>query len=253
VILLRYLLILALPVLAYIGLRKVALRYALTQRQFNGLLVLTAILLVVVILIVLGRIPPTFIIAPIMVALTFMLRNVHLFLRLLPLLQMFRSRTARSAYGTAGETGSSSIRTRYLLMELQHSSGDMDGDVLEGEFKGARLSTLTLAQLLVLAAECAEDTDSLQILEAYLDRTHPQWRSEAGSAGSGSSSAAMPRESTMTEALALEILGLQQGADRESVIQAHRRLMQRMHPDRGGSDYLAKKINEARDFLLAKL
>ena len=57
----------------------------------------------------------------------------------------------------------------------------------------------------------------------------------------------------MSDAVALEILGLHQGATREEVVLAHRRLMQKMHPDRGGSDYLAKKINAARDFLLERL
>lgn len=57
----------------------------------------------------------------------------------------------------------------------------------------------------------------------------------------------------MTEALALEILGLQPGDDRKAVTEAHRRLMQKLHPDRGGSDYLAKRINEARDYLISRL
>ncbi|MDO8273039.1 MAG: hypothetical protein Q7U82_14180, partial [Gammaproteobacteria bacterium] len=100
----RYILILALPILAYIGLRRFAIRYNLNQRQFNMLLVLTVILVSVVVLILLGRLPIHFIVAPIMVALTFMLRNLHLVIRLLPLINMFRTRTARtakSAYGVA--------------------------------------------------------------------------------------------------------------------------------------------------------
>ncbi|MDP1932761.1 MAG: molecular chaperone DnaJ [Gammaproteobacteria bacterium] len=253
--LLRYILILLLPVLAYMGLRKLAIRYSLNQRQFNMLLVLAAILVTVVVLILLGRLPVHFIVAPIMVALTFMLRNLPLLIRLLPIVQMFRSRTAKSAYGAAGAADTSSIRTRFLLMQLQLSSGDMDGDVLEGKFKGAKLSTLSMDALLELAVECARDADSLQILEAYLDRVHPQWRAGAGD----SASQASPRdgaggsEAVMTEAMALEILGLQREASRDDVVQAHRRLMQKMHPDRGGSDYLAKKINAARDFLLDRL
>jgi len=58
------------------------------------------------------------------------------------------------------------------------------------------------------------------------------------------------RSGVMTEAEALEILGLEPGCSRQSVQDAHRRLIQKMHPDRGGSDYLAAKINQARDILL---
>lgn len=253
--LLRYILILLLPVLAYIGLRKLAIRYSLNQRQFNMLLVLAAILVTVVVLILLGRLPVHFIVAPIMVGLTFLLRNLPLLIRLLPIVQMFRNRTAKSAYGAAGAADTSSIRTRFLLMQLQLSTGDMDGDVLEGRFKGARLSTMTVEDLLVLAEECSRDADSLQILEAYLDRIHPHWRAGADASASQASTegSAGPGETAMTEAMALEILGLQPGASRDEVVQAHRRLMQKMHPDRGGSDYLAKKINAARDFLLDRL
>ncbi len=53
---------------------------------------------------------------------------------------------------------------------------------------------------------------------------------------------------TVEEAYA--ILGLEPGADRDSIIQAHKQLMQKMHPDRGGSSHLATKINQAKDVLL---
>lgn len=248
--LLRYVVLLLLPVLAYVWLRKLAIRFSLNQRQFKMLLVVSAVLIVVVVLIMLGRLPVQFIFAPIMVAATFMLRNVHLLIRLFPLFQMFRKRTAKSAYGNAGAADTSSIRTRFLLMQLAHGSGEMTGEVLEGTFRGATLSALTMEQLLKLGGECSRDNDSLQILEAYLDRTHPEWRSEsAGTEGTWEQSASPHSDAVMTEAIALEILGLAVGADKDTIVQAHRRLMQKMHPDRGGSDYLAKKINAARDFL----
>lgn len=246
--LLRYLVILAIPVLAYMGLRKLAIRYSLNQRQFNMLLILSSVLIVIVILIVLGRIPVSFILAPIMVAMTFLFRNVHLLIRLLPLWQMFKGKT-RTAYGASGASNSSSINTRFLRMSLQHESGDMDGEVLEGKFKGAKLSAMTIDELLSLAQECHRDSDSLQVLEAYLDRSHPQWRENVDAQQDQTTSQTVS-ETAMDRHTALEILGLVDAATEDEIVQAHRRLMQKMHPDRGGSDYLAKRINAARDFLL---
>jgi hypothetical protein len=89
--------------------------------------------------------------------------------------------------------------------------------------------------------------DSLQVLEAYLDRQHEGWRQQhAGQASSSEGEA----ELVMTRDLALEILGLPADASDEDIVKAHRSMMQRLHPDRGGSDYLAKKINAAKDFLV---
>ncbi|MFZ5654167.1 MAG: hypothetical protein ACOY42_07200, partial [Pseudomonadota bacterium] len=51
---------------------------------------------------------------------------------------------------------------------------------------------------------------------------------------------------------AWRILGLEPGASREDILRAHKRLMQRLHPDRGGNDYLAAKVNAARDLLLER-
>lgn len=145
---------------------------------------------------------------------------------------------------------SSSVQTRFLRMHLDHDSGEMDGEVIDGRFQGRGLGTLTLGELLALLDECRADTQSVTVLEAYLDRMHPDWRdtadAEAAHAGGHASDGAM------TEHEALEILGLEAGASRDEIIAAHRRLMQKLHPDRGGSDYLAAQINAAKDFLLGE-
>jgi DnaJ-class molecular chaperone len=54
----------------------------------------------------------------------------------------------------------------------------------------------------------------------------------------------------MTHEEAYQILGLQAGASAEDIINAHRTLMKKLHPDLGGTNYLAARVNEAKDTLL---
>jgi hypothetical protein len=135
----------------------------------------------------------------------------------------------------------SHTETPMLRMTLDHRTGRMDGEILAGRLKGRFLSELGLAELLALLAECA-DFDSERLLEAFLDRAFPDWR-RVDSEGLSPSGA-------MTRGEALEILGLAEGATRDDIVAAHRRLIQKLHPDRGGSTYLAAQINAARKVLL---
>jgi len=151
----------------------------------------------------------------------------------------------------AGPGQTSEIRTRFLAMRLDHGSGAMDGDVLDGPFTGRRLSDLGLDELLrMLELYRDQDGQSAAVLEAYLDREHgPDWRDRAGSEGRTAGSASS-RGGALSESEAWALLGLEPGADAAAIRAAHRRLMQKLHPDRGGSDYLAAKINEAKRVLL---
>ena len=240
--------LLALLILIFWGLSSVSKKFILTRKQSRLLLIVGTILTSIVVLIVMGRLPIQFIVAPIGVAVTFLLRMLPTALRLLPLWQMLKSKAHLNRNKTRQPGNQNSvIRTEYLAMELQHNSGDMDGSVLKGEFEGQRLSTLPLGQLIQLAQECRPDHDSLQVLEAYLDRMHPDWRTEAQDEAEHFGPV---EESVMSMDLALEILGLSGPASKEEVTVAHRKLMQKMHPDRGGTDYLAKKINTAKDYLM---
>lgn len=244
----RLILLLLLPVIAYYLVSSLSSRLSLTARQNRYLFFLTSALLVIVVLILMGRLPVQFILAPIGVAITFLMRMLPTLLRLLPMWQMFRGRVASAM--PRDDSASSTIRTTFLEVELKHSSGDMDGKILAGEFSGSSLSQLKLEQLLILRNECGGDTDSVQVLEAYLDRMHSEWHEQASEA-SGSVNAS--DEAVMSTELALEILGLDEIKDKKAVVAAHRNLMQKLHPDRGGSDYFAKKINAAKDFLLKSL
>jgi len=147
----------------------------------------------------------------------------------------------------AGPTpgGSSDVETGWLRMSLDHGSGTMDGVVLRGGFQGRRLGQLSLIELRRLAQECRGDADSATLLETYLDRLHPGWRDgETAQRPPPASSAAMSHEE------AWRVLGLAPGAGEAAIREAHRRLMKKLHPDQGGSDYLAAKINQAKDLLL---
>ena len=171
---------------------------------------------------------------------------------LMPLLIRVRSILDRYRPPSGGQ--SSTVATAFLRMTLDHDTGRMEGTILRGRFAGMRLEELGAADLLALLRECrAEDEEGTRLLEAYLDRAHPDWRDElagertsTGTGGGGT----RPSSGDMGVEEAYAILGLSPGADPEAIKEAHRRLMVKLHPDHGGSDYLATKINRARDVLL---
>lgn len=142
----------------------------------------------------------------------------------------------------------SRVSTSLLAMELDHDSGRMDGTVLKGSYKGRKLSELSLAEVQSLHGMAANTPDqSRALLEAWIERAHPDWREQWNA---GARPAGQAASSKMTRAEALAILGLKDGASPDDVRTAHRRLMKAAHPDLGGSDYLAAKINEAKELLL---
>ena len=145
-----------------------------------------------------------------------------------------------------GATGSSTVQSEFLRMHLHHATGEMNGEILQGPHAGESLKNLSLTDLASLYRSYTQkDPESARLLAAYIERVYgDRWREpeQARQADSGSS--------TLDKSEALQMLGLQAGATREEIIAAHRRLIQKVHPDRGGSDYLAAKINQAKDMLL---
>ena len=127
--------------------------------------------------------------------------------------RMFKTFSRMTSGWGGGPTGQSSdVETRFLRMGLDHDSGRMSGEVIEGDYAGRTLAEMTLEELVDLLQTCWVE--------------------------------AMTREE------ALEILGLDHGAGEKEIKDAHHRLISNMHPDHGGSTYLAAQINQAKDVLL---
>lgn len=144
----------------------------------------------------------------------------------------------------------STVRTAAIEMELDHDTGQLDGVVLAGSMEGRRLHELSRQELLSLCRELSADTESLQLLETYLDSRFPGWREDSDT-DPGAGQGAAPGPGSMTKQEAYQILGLEEGASAADIRKAHRRLMQRVHPDIGGSSFLAARINQAKDLLLS--
>lgn len=145
----------------------------------------------------------------------------------------------------------SRVRTAMVEMELDHDSGTMTGVVLAGGFQGRRLDDLSETELEAFWREAAQDDQSQKLVEAYLDRRLAGWRENFQAYGAerqGGAASTGP----MTDEEAYQILGLARGAGDAEIRAAHRRLMMRVHPDQGGSGFLAAKINEAKDTLLRR-
>ena len=160
--------------------------------------------------------------------------------RFFPLLA---SKLGQSQGASAGQ--SSTVATTILRMQLDHESGDLSGEVLAGRFEGWRLQDMDRSQLEELFAYCQrEDADSERLLDSYLQQRFP------GETDFGANQSPPNNDNGMTRKEALAILGVNEDASEEDIVAAHRKLMQKMHPDRGGNDYLAAKINQAKDLLL---
>ena len=163
--------------------------------------------------------------------------------------------------GTPSSGQTSDIQTPWLVMWLDHDTGRMGGRVRQGKFSGAELEHLSLDDLLLLRGELIGDGESLRLLDSFIERVHGadvggDSAREGGEQSGGQShreQVSRPNASGMSREEAFEVLGLAPGATVEDIKQAHRDLMQKVHPDRGGSSYLATKLNQAKDLLLAGL
>jgi DnaJ-domain-containing protein 1 len=150
--------------------------------------------------------------------------------------------------GTKRSSGQASrVRSQFIDMSLDHDSGELKGQIVAGPNAGHSLDEFDLSQLMAMMP--GFDAESVSLLEGYLDRRFPAWRQDAqGDAAGGQSRPASSGKMTNEEAY--QILGLQPGAGRDEIGRSHRALMKKLHPDQGGSTYLAARVNEAKDTLL---
>jgi hypothetical protein len=169
----------------------------------------------------------------------------------LPLLKRILAGVQARKFSAQPKPGqASTVQSEYIRMTLDHDSGEINGEVLAGRFAGRTLGGLDLDELLELLREFGHDKDSVAMLQAYLDRVHGDaWRARAGAREQQRPDAP---DDHMSREEALQVLGLSGDPGEDEIIEAHRRLMQKLHPDRGGSSYLAAKINQAKDRLLGE-
>ncbi len=156
----------------------------------------------------------------------------------------FGARTRKSA----GQV--SRVRSAFVEMELDHDTGAMRGRILAGKHEGADLDSLAIDTLIGFLTEI--DEESRALLMAYLDRREPRWRDDAQADAAAGARRPSWSSGKMTEEEAYQVLGVQPGASAEDIGRAHRSLMKKLHPDQGGSTYLAARVNEAKYVLLRR-
>lgn len=233
----RLILLLAIIAVLYLLLRRISLLPPHKRRAEYIKVGLGTALVLTVLLALAGKMH--WIGAAITGLLVFARQSLPLLLRVLPFLGQLKP-------SGAGATGQSTLRTDILSMHLNHENGTLSGEVLDGPFRDWRLDEMNRDQLDELRRYCeGKDAESLQLLDGYLEQ---RFGEDSGQQSGDEAPRSEPDGMSRSEAL--EILGLSEDADREAIVTAHRKLMQKLHPDRGGSDYLAAKINQAKDFLL---
>jgi len=160
-------------------------------------------------------------------------RWLPLIIRYLPMLGQLIKRSGVKA---------AKISSGFIEITIEPSNGNIDGTVLQGRFTDKKLSELSEQELEELAQDCQDDAKARRLLTAF--RLRNQKRQQQHTQPPPPTYAQMGRKE------ALAILGLSEDCDKADIVKAHKKLIQKMHPDRGGSDFLAAQINQAKDTLI---
>jgi hypothetical protein len=176
------------------------------------------------------------------------------FIRYFPFLKGLYQKSKTSP--NSGSSQHSTVETSLLRMTLDHESGEVDGELLTTVSEGKYLSEFGMPDLISLYILADKQyPDSIEVLTAYLDRKYGSDWHEAAKAGNYSTDSEQNSRGgdsgEMTTIEAYAVLGLEPNVTEKDVIAAHRKLMLKLHPDRGGNNYLAAKINQAKDLLVS--
>jgi len=218
------------------------------RRQLAYIIAIGLAASVLLLLLLTGRIH--FLAAVVAAAIPFA-KKLPALLRYVPLFRYLKQQLGRPKH--VDSDNASTVVTSLLTMSLEPSSGKIDGEILLGEFKGALLTQLSLPQLFTLYQLATDQyADSVPVFDAFLKRhVGAEWRKKAAQFGYQFEELNVPADnSEMDVSQALQILGLAEVASKQEVLDAHRKLMQKLHPDRGGSNFLAAQVNRAKDVLL---
>lgn len=169
--------------------------------------------------------------AAVAVAVPFITKLFALGLRFLPVLRWWQQQSKPSVFTTP-----------HIRLIIDTKTGHITGELLSGDFTQQPLEALTEEQLQTQLQQWQQtEPESARLLYAYMQRRFTQ---------NSHQSHDKETANINTREEALNILGLEEGADKKAIIAAHKSLIQKLHPDRGGSHYLAAKVNQAKDFLL---
>ncbi len=148
------------------------------------------------------------------------------------------------------------VRTDGLDVTIDRAAGTMRGGFTAGPYAGRELDTLSEVECAMCYRWClAADPQGARMLEGYLDGRFAGWRQASDfrdDLGSAQSGGRARRPMSMADHEAYHVLGLAEGASREEITRAHRRLMKQHHPDHGGSAAMAARVNEAKDVLMRR-
>lgn len=248
--LVKILLIVLLVLALFYGLRWFARTPPATISRLTTRIALTLGGVALIVLTVTGRLPWLFaLIGGVLPFAQRLFTAVRAYRSLKSFLGQQSARTTAGSHTAGAAERTSRIETAFLRMTLDHSTGELAGTVLQGRLRGNYLADLDLDALLELLAECrVSDEESAMLLESYLDRRFADaWRE--GTAHTEGSRQTSTGSGTMSVEEARNILGVDANATPDEIRDAHRRLMLKLHPDRGGSNYLAAKVNQAKDLL----